>query len=174
MKSLQTSLNIACSVYNPSNFMSYFTPSLQVFLPLPTHLTPATPHISHLTGDHGCHDEVSSFFFKNCSNIFHAACYVILFLFVLFQFSMTISEVGGEGGWGWLVATASFFIHAIIGGIGYSCGVWQMIFSEYFGKNHYQTAWLSSVLLGMTVLGGIMFTWWICTLKLKKVLHNCI
>ena len=42
MKSIHTSLNTAHPGYNPSNFMSSFTHSLQAFLPLPTHLTPAT------------------------------------------------------------------------------------------------------------------------------------
>ena len=45
MKSIHTSLNTAHPGCNPSNFMSSFTHSPQVFLPLPTaptHLTPAT------------------------------------------------------------------------------------------------------------------------------------
>jgi len=63
-----------------------------------------------------------------------------------------------EGGWGWLVTAASFLIHIIVGGIGYSCGVWQMIFSGYFGKTRFQTAWVGSTLLAMTAIGGIPST----------------
>ena len=68
-----------------------------------------------------------------------------------------MSSTGPEEkvGWGWCVMVASFLVHAIVGGIGYSCGVWQMIFQNYFGKNRYETAWLGSVLLGLTVLGGM-------------------
>lgn len=59
-----------------------------------------------------------------------------------------------EGGWGWLVTAASFLIHVIVGGIGYSCGVWQMIFTGYFGKTRYETAWIGSTLLALTAIGG--------------------
>ena len=42
MKSLHTSLNPAHSGCKLSSFMSLFTHSLKIFLPLPTHLSPAT------------------------------------------------------------------------------------------------------------------------------------
>ena len=42
MKPLHISLNIAHSGCKPSAFISSFTHSYQVFLPLPAHLTPAT------------------------------------------------------------------------------------------------------------------------------------
>lgn len=63
-----------------------------------------------------------------------------------------------EGGWGWLVTAASFLVHVIVGGIGYSCGVWQMIFTGYFGKTRYETAWIGSTLLALTAIGGIPST----------------
>jgi len=59
-----------------------------------------------------------------------------------------------DGSWGWCIVAASFVIHAIVGGIAYSGGIWQMIFVGYFQATRAQTAWLGSILLSLTALGG--------------------
>ena len=46
IKSLHISMNIACSDYRPSNFLSSFTHLSQVFLLLPLHFTPVTSTLS--------------------------------------------------------------------------------------------------------------------------------
>jgi len=65
-----------------------------------------------------------------------------------------MTSVRKDGGWGWCVVAASFLVHAIVGGIVYSGGIWQMIFVGYFQATRFQTAWLGSMLLSLTAFGG--------------------
>ena len=52
MRPLHIYLNTAHSGCKPSSTISSFTHSLQVFLPLPTHLTPPPPHFYRPTSNH--------------------------------------------------------------------------------------------------------------------------
>ena len=65
MKSLHISLITVKSDSNPSNFMSSHAQSLQIFLPLSTHLTPATT--AYLQAD----NQSSTHLHSKCPNYFN-------------------------------------------------------------------------------------------------------
>lgn len=60
-----------------------------------------------------------------------------------------------EGGYGWVVVVASFLIHFIVGGVGYSASVFQHIFGSYFQADAFETSWISALILGLTAFAGI-------------------
>jgi hypothetical protein len=61
----------------------------------------------------------------------------------------------GDSGWGWCIAVASFIAHTIVGGIGYSGGVWLMILRRYFDRSRRDTSFIGAILLTMLSVGGI-------------------
>lgn len=59
-----------------------------------------------------------------------------------------------DGGWGWVVVFASFMIHIIADGVTFSIGIFFVEFLEYFHGTTSQTAWISSILVGVTLGTG--------------------
>lgn len=69
--------------------------------------------------------------------------------------SLEISEAHPpDGGWGWVVVTASFFVNLIADGITFSFGVIFVEFLNYFGENRSKTAWIGSLFMAMPLLSG--------------------
>lgn len=59
-----------------------------------------------------------------------------------------------DGGWGWVVAFSSFLIHIITDGMTYSFGLFYAEFLVYFGEGKGYTAWIVSILVGVTLCSG--------------------
>lgn len=59
-----------------------------------------------------------------------------------------------DGGWGWVVVFASFMIHIVTDGVTYSFGVFYVQFLEYFNEGKGATAWIASILVGVTLCSG--------------------
>ncbi|XP_059613461.1 monocarboxylate transporter 12 [Phlebotomus argentipes] len=59
-----------------------------------------------------------------------------------------------DGGWGWMVAFASFAIHIVTDGMTYSFGMFYVEFLTYFGEDKSYTAWIVSILVGVTLCSG--------------------
>lgn len=59
-----------------------------------------------------------------------------------------------DGGWGWFVVLGSFLLHVIADGIVYSFGVFYMEFLTYFKGGKGETAWVGSLVPGVTLLVG--------------------
>ena len=62
-----------------------------------------------------------------------------------------------DGGWGWVVVFASFMIHVIADGIVYSFGIFYSEFLHYFESGKGDTAWIASLMVGITFVSG---EWW--------------
>ncbi|KAB0797474.1 hypothetical protein PPYR_08467 [Photinus pyralis] len=59
-----------------------------------------------------------------------------------------------DGGWGWAVVFGSFMIHIITDGVTYSFGVFYDEFLGYFNEGKGPTAWILSILVGITLCSG--------------------
>ncbi|XP_050067930.1 monocarboxylate transporter 12 [Anopheles maculipalpis] len=59
-----------------------------------------------------------------------------------------------DGGWGWMVVLASFSIHIITDGLTYSFGIFYSEFLTYFNEGKGYTAWIASILVGVTLCSG--------------------
>ncbi|CAG5097051.1 Similar to SLC16A14: Monocarboxylate transporter 14 (Homo sapiens) [Cotesia congregata] len=59
-----------------------------------------------------------------------------------------------DGGWGWAVVFASFMIHVVTDGVTYSFGVFYIEFLYYFKEGKGETAWIASILVGITLCSG--------------------
>ncbi|XP_031850076.1 monocarboxylate transporter 5 isoform X1 [Nomia melanderi] len=59
-----------------------------------------------------------------------------------------------DGGWGYAVVLASFLIHVITDGMTYSFGVFYLEFLYYFEEGKGATAWIASILVGVTLCSG--------------------
>ncbi|XP_075992589.1 monocarboxylate transporter 1 [Anticarsia gemmatalis] len=59
-----------------------------------------------------------------------------------------------DGGWGWMVVFASFMIHIVTDGMTYSFGVFYAEFLTYFNEGKGKTAWIISILVGVTLSSG--------------------
>ncbi|KAL0274281.1 UNVERIFIED_CONTAM: hypothetical protein PYX00_006747 [Menopon gallinae] len=59
-----------------------------------------------------------------------------------------------DGGWGWMVVFASFMIHIVTDGITYSFGVFYVEFLNYFQEGKGATAWIASIMVGVTFCSG--------------------
>lgn len=59
-----------------------------------------------------------------------------------------------DGGWGWMVVLASFCIHIVTDGITYSFGIFYVEFLDYFKEGKGYTAWIASILVGVTLCSG--------------------
>ncbi|KAJ2953818.1 hypothetical protein O0L34_g1446 [Tuta absoluta] len=59
-----------------------------------------------------------------------------------------------DGGWGWMVVLASFMIHIVTDGMTYTFGVFYAEFLTYFNEGTGATAWIVSILIGMTLSSG--------------------
>jgi len=65
-----------------------------------------------------------------------------------------VRVVPPDGGWGWMVVFSSFLIHIIADGIVYSFGIFFVEFVDYFDASHSETAWIASILVGLTLGSG--------------------
>ncbi|XP_045459122.1 monocarboxylate transporter 13 [Melitaea cinxia] len=59
-----------------------------------------------------------------------------------------------DGGWGWMIVFASFMIHVVTDGMTYSFGVFYAEFLTYFNEGKGKTAWIVSILVGVTLSSG--------------------
>lgn len=59
-----------------------------------------------------------------------------------------------DGGWGWMVVFGSFMIHIITDGMTYSFGMFYVEFLNYFNEGKGYTAWIVSILVGVTLASG--------------------
>jgi len=59
-----------------------------------------------------------------------------------------------DGGWGWMVVFASFCIHIVTDGMTYSFGIFYVEFLDYFKEGKGYTAWVASILVGVTLCSG--------------------
>ncbi|XP_034186520.1 monocarboxylate transporter 5-like isoform X1 [Osmia lignaria lignaria] len=59
-----------------------------------------------------------------------------------------------DGGWGYFVVLASFLIHVIADGVTYSFGIFYLEFLYYFEEGKGTTAWIASILVGVTLCSG--------------------
>ncbi|XP_046677004.1 monocarboxylate transporter 12 [Homalodisca vitripennis] len=59
-----------------------------------------------------------------------------------------------DGGWGWVVVFASFMIHIVNDGVTYTFGLFLVEFRSYFNEGAGATAWISSILAGVTLCSG--------------------
>ncbi|XP_013393838.1 monocarboxylate transporter 12 [Lingula anatina] len=59
-----------------------------------------------------------------------------------------------DGGWGWVVVFSSFLIHILADGIVYSFGIFYVEFLEDFKGSKGETAWVGSLVPGITLLTG--------------------
>jgi hypothetical protein len=71
-----------------------------------------------------------------------------------------------DGGWGWMVVFGSFMIHVIADGIVYSFGIFYSEFLEYFESGKGDTAWIASLMVGITYISGKPLLW-----KHRKHVH---
>ena len=61
-----------------------------------------------------------------------------------------------DGGYGWVIVVATFFIQAIFGGFVYSFGLYFLTFLEVFGEDRAYTAWIqSSMTAGFSISGTV-------------------
>ncbi|XP_052782475.1 monocarboxylate transporter 12-like isoform X2 [Mya arenaria] len=69
-----------------------------------------------------------------------------------------VGEMSGEDAAGrWIVVLGSFFVQFIVCGITYSIGIFQIVFQDVFGKDHFDTSWVGSILLYTTALTSVVF-----------------
>ncbi|GLH15379.1 Monocarboxylate transporter, putative, partial [Gryllus bimaculatus] len=59
-----------------------------------------------------------------------------------------------DGGWGWVVVFASFMIHIVNDGVTYSFGIFYDALITYFESGRGETAWILSILVGVTLCSG--------------------
>ncbi|KAH8373871.1 hypothetical protein KR200_010865 [Drosophila serrata] len=59
-----------------------------------------------------------------------------------------------DGGWGWVVVFGSFMIHIVTDGMTYSFGIFYNEFLEYFNEGKGYTAWIASIMVGVTFSSG--------------------
>ncbi|XP_014259196.1 monocarboxylate transporter 5-like [Cimex lectularius] len=59
-----------------------------------------------------------------------------------------------DGGWGWVVVAASFFVNLIADGITFSFGVIFVEFLRYFEEGKSKTAWIGSLFMAIPLLSG--------------------
>ncbi|KAG7208520.1 hypothetical protein KM043_014739 [Ampulex compressa] len=64
------------------------------------------------------------------------------------------TPVPPDGGWGYFVVLASFLIHVITDGVTYSFGVFYLELLYYFEEGKGATAWIASILVGITLCSG--------------------
>ncbi|CAK9831475.1 Monocarboxylate transporter 5 [Anthophora retusa] len=66
----------------------------------------------------------------------------------------TTQPLPPDGGWGYFVVLASFLIHVIADGVTYSFGVFYLELLYYFEEGKGATAWIASILVGVTLCSG--------------------
>lgn len=61
---------------------------------------------------------------------------------------------GRDGGWGWAVVAAAFFINMASDGISFSFGLLYIEFLRYFGESRSSTSWIGSLFMAVPMLTG--------------------
>ncbi|XP_078586112.1 monocarboxylate transporter 13-like [Branchiostoma floridae x Branchiostoma japonicum] len=56
-----------------------------------------------------------------------------------------------DGGWGWMVVVGGFIVTGCVGGIFRSLGVFFLTFSQQFDASSAETAWITSILISVTL-----------------------
>lgn len=64
-------------------------------------------------------------------------------------------DVASDGGWGWVVVLASFFIHVLIDGLAYTFGVFTTDLVEHYDISRQSVGWINSALVGLTFIYGL-------------------
>ena len=59
-----------------------------------------------------------------------------------------------DGGWGWVVVFASFFISVVADGVAFSFGTIYVELIKHFGASKSRTAWVGSLFFSMPLLAG--------------------
>ncbi|XP_013779101.1 monocarboxylate transporter 12-like [Limulus polyphemus] len=59
-----------------------------------------------------------------------------------------------DGGWGWVVVFSSFMIHVLADGVTYTFGIFYVEFLKYFHENKGVTAWVASIMVGVSFTVG--------------------
>lgn len=59
-----------------------------------------------------------------------------------------------DGGWGWLVVLASFFINMISDGVGYTFGLLYVEFLHEFKASKSATSWIGSLFMAIPLIAG--------------------
>ena len=59
-----------------------------------------------------------------------------------------------DGGWGWVVVFASFMVHLIADGCGFSFGVLYVELLSFFGESKGKTAWVGSLFVSVPLITG--------------------
>lgn len=67
-----------------------------------------------------------------------------------------------DGGYGWVIVFASFMCNMVVDGIAYTFGVFLSEFVIYFGEGKGKTAWVGSLLSGMYLSCGKLYSIIIC------------
>jgi hypothetical protein len=63
-----------------------------------------------------------------------------------------VQVVAPDGGWGWLVAVASFLVHVVMDGITY--GVFVIGLLDDFEASRQEVGWVGSIMIGVTYAAG--------------------
>ena len=71
--------------------------------------------------------------------------------------SMADPPPAPDGGWGWMVVFASFMIHLIADGVTYTFGIFYFELLQYFSSGKGLTAWIPSIMTGMTFAIGMCY-----------------
>ncbi len=70
-----------------------------------------------------------------------------------------------DGGYGWMVVLAAFFIHVIVDGIAFSFGIFYGPFLEYYKVSEAKTALVGSLMTGFYLI-MCEYTTWACRIML--------
>ncbi|CDS36900.1 monocarboxylate transporter [Echinococcus multilocularis] len=65
------------------------------------------------------------------------------------------SDVTADGGYGWIVVLASFFIYCLINGLACTYGINTTDVVEHYAISKQSVRWVKSVLLGLTFIRGL-------------------
>ena len=95
-----------------------------------------------------------------------------------------VDKIGAptDGGWGWFVVAASFFMRIIMDGICYSFGIIVVPLINYFNASRQEIGWIGSLLAGTSLCIGkyIIVQKYVCDLcafmrpNMLGVVYECI
>ena len=81
---------------------------------------------------------------------------------------LLVPPTAPDGGWGWVVVLAGFMVHFIMGGIGYTFGIFLDPLVEHFNSDKGTVAWAPSLAGGVNMLAGKIYN------KLNITLYELI
>ncbi|KAJ8929173.1 hypothetical protein NQ314_018163 [Rhamnusium bicolor] len=62
-----------------------------------------------------------------------------------------------DGGWGWFVVLAAFYINMVSEGIIFTFGLLYIVFLNEFGASKSATSWIGSLFMAVPLLSGVMY-----------------